>query len=102
MGLLAPLRPVARTGRPRDYSPRELWDAIWYVRRTGGAWRMLPHDFPAGQTVSSYFRLLKRTGTWPGLNDALRTEVRRGANRAAEPSTVVVDSQSVKTAERGG
>ena len=100
--ILEPLLPAARTGRPREHSPRELLNGVWYVLRTGGSWRMLPHDFPAWQTVYSYFRLLKRSGTWQRLNDELRTQVRVKAKREPEPSTLVVDSQSVKTAEKGG
>ena len=63
---------------------------------------MLPHDFPAWETVYSYFRVLKRHGLWQRLNDALREQVRVKAGREREPSTIVIDSQSVKTAEKGG
>lgn len=99
--ILEPLLPKARTGRPRLHSERELLNGIWYVLRTGGSWRMLPHDFPAWQTVYSYFRLLNQQGIWQQLNDALRGQVRQTAGRAAEPSTLVADSQSVKTTEKG-
>jgi len=99
--ILAPLLPKARTGRPRLHSERELLNGIWYVLRTGGSWRMLPHDFPAWQTVYSYFRLLNQRGVWQQVNDALRVQVRQKAGRAAEPSTLVADSQSVKTTEKG-
>ena len=44
-------RPSTRRGRPRVHSYREILNAIFYVLRTGGAWRMLPHDFPPWQTV---------------------------------------------------
>jgi putative transposase len=78
-----------------------LLDAIWYVLRGGIAWRALPHDFPVWQTVHSYFRMLKRRGVWEHLNDALREQVRQRAGRDREPSVLVADSQSVKTAEKG-
>ena len=99
---LAPLLPEQRTGRPREHSARELLDAIWYVLRSGLSWRALPHDFPAWQTVYSYFRMLRRRGVWQQLNDALREQVRRQAGRETEPSLLIGDSQSSKTTEKGG
>jgi len=100
--IIEPLLPRMQTGRPRLHSPRELLNGIWYILRSGEAWRMLPHDFPAWQTVYSYFRLLKRSGSWVRLNDALREQLRTQAGREKEPSTIIIDSQSVKTAEKGG
>ena len=99
---IAPLLPDQRTGRPREHSPRELMDAIWYVLRGGISWRALPHDFPAWQTVYSYFRMLKQRGVWERLNDTLRDQVRQQAGRETEPSLLIGDSQSVKTTEKGG
>ena len=89
-------------GRPLKYSRRELLDAIWYVLRNGITWRAMPHDFPPWQTVYSYFRLLKKQGLWKGLNDRLRQQVRLAEGRAAEPSLLIGDSQTVKTTEKGG
>jgi putative transposase len=98
---IAPLLPDQRTGRPREHSARELMDAIWYVLRGGISWRALPHDFPAWQTVYSYFRMLKQRGVWVALNDALREQVRQHTGREVEPSLLIGDSQSVKTTEKG-
>jgi putative transposase len=95
---LQPLLPQKRT--PEDKA-REYLNAILYVLRTGGSWRMLPHDFPAWQTVYTYFRKLGRDGTWERINDQLRQQVRIKAGREAEPSVLIVDSQSVKTTEKG-
>jgi len=99
--ILEPLLPKTGMGRPRQHRERELLNAIWYILRTGCSWRMLPHDFPAWQSVYSYFRMLKQRGIWISLNDALREQVRQQAGHEAEPSTLVGDSQSVKTAEKG-
>jgi putative transposase len=98
---LAPLLPEQRTDRPREHGPRELLDAIWYVLRGGISWRALPHDFPAWQTVYSYFRMLKQRNVREALNDALREQVRQQVGREAEPSLLIGDSQSVKTTEKG-
>lgn len=96
------LPPRPKMGRPLKYDRRELFDAIWYVLRTGCAWRYLPHDFPPWQTVYAYFRLLKRQGIWEQLNTQLRQQVRQNDQRHPEPSLLIADSQSVKTTEKGG
>jgi len=81
---------------------REYINAIVYMVHSGCSWRMLPHDFPAWSSVSTYFRKLMRDGTWERINDSLREQVRQKAGRETEPSVVIVDSQSVKTTEKGG
>jgi len=81
---------------------REVVNAIFYVVRSGCAWRMLPHDYPPWQTVYHYFRQWRQDGTWKRIHDTLRRQVRRQAGRNEEPSAAILDSQSVKTTERGG
>jgi len=72
------------------------------VNRNGGGWRALPHDLPPWSTVYDYFRRFRRDGTWAALNQALREQVRVQAEREATPSAAVIDTQSVKTTEKGG
>jgi putative transposase len=80
-------------------------NAIFYLLRSGCAWRMLPHDLPAWQTVYGYLRTRRREGIWERINAALREAVRSQAGRELEPSAAIIDSQSVKTSaikgERG-
>lgn len=99
--LLAVLNQSKR-GRPRQVELREVVNAIRYLLRTGCAWRLLPHDFPAWQTVYGYFRRWRDSGVWEQLNDALRDAVRIEAEREIEPSAAIIDSQSVKTSSVAG
>lgn len=89
-------------GRPRQVELREIVNSIRYVLRTGCAWRLMPHDFPAWQTVYGYFRRWRDGGIWEQLNDGLRDAVRTEAERETEPSAAIVDSQSVKTSSVAG
>lgn len=104
--LLEPLLPRAHWwGRPRTVDLREILNATFSVTRTGIQRRALPHDFPKYRTVSYDFQQYTDTRVWEAINDALRTEVRRGARKAEEPTAAIIDSQSVTTtatpSERG-
>jgi putative transposase len=98
--LLEPLlRPNAGPGRPTTLELREIVNALLYMKQTGCAWRLLPHDFPNWTSVRYYFDKWTLDGTWEALNTALRQQVRRRAERNPHPSAAIVDSQTVKTVE---
>jgi putative transposase len=102
-GQLAPLIPPAKPGgRPRTIDTREVVNAIFSLLRSGWAWRLLPHDFPCWQTVYDYFRKWRKAGLWEQIHTYLRAQVRVSAAREADPSAAILDSQTVKTTERGG
>jgi len=93
------LPPLARRGRPPIHSLRRILDAIFYVVRTGCAWRYLPANFPPWPTVFYHFRRLRLNGAWHGLYTALHRAERERVGRNPDPSAAIMDSQSVKTVE---
>lgn len=90
------------TGRPRTTSLREIVNAISYLLRTGCPWRFLPTEFPPRSTVQRYFYAWRDDGTWQRINYHLMTAARVADDRAACPSTGIIDSQSAATTESGG
>ena len=101
--ILEPLIPPAKPGgRPRSVMMREVLNAIFYVLKTGCQWANLPGDFPPSGTVFDYYNTWRKEKVWQRLNDALREQVRLSEGREASPSAAIIDSQSVKTTEKGG
>src|SRR5258708_31796762 len=96
------LPPVSTRGRPRTHSLRRILDAIFYVLRTGCAWRYLPSNFPPWQTVFYHFRRFRLRGTWRRLYTALHRAERERVGRHPDPSAAIMGSQSGKTVEESG
>jgi transposase len=89
-------------GRPAKYARREIVNALLYVARTGCQWRALPHDLPPWTIAYWYFRTWKADGTLDRLMHELRGDLRRAEGKQRQPTAAIIDSQSVKTTEKGG
>ena len=96
--VLAPLIPPAKPGgRPRSVDPRRIVNGIFYVLRTGCAWRYLPREYGPWSTTYWYFRQWRQDGSWARIHAHLREVARLHAGRDPTPSAAIIDSQSVKT-----
>jgi transposase len=93
--VIAPLLPIQRK---RRHCLRQIVDAVRYICRTGCQWRSLPAPFPSWSAVYYYFRRWQLNALWQRLNDAVNQAARLAAGRAATPSLVCLDSQSVRRA----
>jgi transposase len=91
-----------RGSRPVKHKKREILNAIFYVLRTGCQWRYLPQEFAPWKTVYTYFKKWKDTNLFEEINHHLRKTLRILLGRNKEPTAAIVDSQSVKTVEKGG
>ena len=98
----APKSGKGKRGRPVAIDRRSLLNAMFYVVRSGCAWRLLPSDFGPWQTVYGYFRRWSQDWTWEFMHDVLRDCVRKTAGRKVAPTAAIVDSQSVKTPDQAG
>jgi len=100
---IEPLIPPAKPGgRKRAVNIREVLNGLMYVLSTGCQWRSIPKDLPPKSTVFHYFDLWKYDGTLERLHYALYVKCRKQMERNASPTASIIDSQSVKSAEKGG
>ena len=101
--LIAPLIPPAkRGGNKRSVDPRQVANGLMYVLSTGCQWRAVPKDLPPRSTLHDYLDLWSWDGTLDRIHFALYVQCREHAGREASPTAAVIDSQSVKSAEKGG
>jgi transposase len=101
--LVEPVIPPAKHGgRKREVEVREVVNGIMYVLSTGCQWRYIPKDLPPKSTVHDYLTRWNYDGTIEKIHDALYMQCREAIGREASPTACVIDSQSVKSAEKGG
>ena len=101
--LIRPLIPPAkRGGNKRTVDVREIVNGLMYILGTGCQWAALPKDLPPRSTVNRYFKRWEHDRTLDRLHHALYVQCREQAGREASPTVGIIDSQSVKSAEKGG
>ena len=101
--LIEPLIPPGKSGGgKRTVIMREVVNGLMYILSTGCQWRAVPKDLPPKSTIYEYFDLWTYDGTLKHIHRALYEQCREQAEREASPSAAIIDSQSVKSAEKGG
>jgi transposase len=95
------IQTTSTRGRKGKYSKREMLNAIFYLLRSGCSWRLLPHDFPPWKSVYAQFSKWKKQGIFINIYERLRKDLRRRVGRNVNASAAIIDSQSVKTTEKG-
>ena len=101
--MIGPLIPPAkRGGNKRTVDVREVVNGVMYILSTGCQWAALPKDLPPRSTVNDYLRRWDEDGTLDRIHHALYVQCREQAGREASPTAAIIDSQSVKSAEKGG
>jgi putative transposase len=93
------LSELPKATRTRTHSLREIFDAIFYVLKTGCHWRLLPHDFPPWQTVFYHYRRFRLNGMWHRILAILHGAERKRAGKDPDACAAIMDSQSIKTTE---
>ncbi|WP_326793273.1 IS5 family transposase [Streptomyces sp. NBC_00841] len=86
------------SGHQGNYDMREIVNALLYQSRAGCQWDYLPHDLPPAGAVKYYFYKWRDDGTDQTIHDLLRWQVREKRGRLADPSLVVLDTQSLHAA----
>jgi transposase len=96
------IAPAKRGGRKREVNVREVMNGVMYVLSTGCQWRAIPKDLPPRSTVFAYLDLWSYDGTLERIHHELYVKCREQSEREASPTAAIIDSQSVKSAEKGG
>ena len=101
--LISPLIPPAkRGGNKRTVDERQIVNGLMFILSTGCQWASLPKDLPPRSTVNDYFRRWDYDGTLDRIHHALYVRCRELVACEASPTAAIIDSQSVKSAEKGG
>lgn len=90
-----------KRGRKPKWTKREMMNAIFYMMRGGCSWRHMPHDFPPWQSVYTQYRTWKAQGVFEKIHHFIRESLRQLLGRNKEATGAIIDSQSVKTTEKG-
>ena len=100
---VAPYLTLMNTDAPqRDYSLREVFNALRWITRTGAQWRFLPNDLPPWETVYQQAQRWINAGVFENLAHDLRVLLRLGEGRNAQPSAAIYDGQTIQSTPESG
>jgi putative transposase len=91
-----------RRGPKSRINKRQVLNGIFYLLRTGCQWRYIPREYGNWGMIYGYFQRWTRNNLWQKINDILRIQLRKIAGKEESPSAAIIDSQSVKTTQKGG
>ena len=101
--IVGPVIPLAkRGGSRRSVEVRAVFNGVMYILSTGCQWAARPLDLPPRSMVNDYLRRWDEDRTLDRVHHALYVLCREQAGREASPTAAIIDSQSVKSAEKGG
>jgi transposase len=87
----------------REYSMRDVFDAVRYVVKTGCQWDFLPHDLPPWTAVYQQARRWVAAGVFEAIAHDLRMILRMVDGREAQPTAAILDGRTLQsTPESGG
>ena len=87
----------------REHSLREVFNGLRWLIRSGGSWRLMPHDLPPWYTVYQQTQRWFKAGVFEAIVDDLRAVLRLAEGRQEQPSAVIIDSRTLQsTPESGG
>ena len=86
----------------RVYPLREIFNALRYQIRVGGAWRMMPHDLPPWHLVYQQAQRWIKACCFEAMAHDLRAILRMALERKADPSAVILDSRTVQSTPESG
>src|SRR5690242_16784995 len=96
------IEPLFSSYEPLTADLREMVNACFYLEKTGCQWRAIPKDFGPWQTVRTWHDRFRDDGIWADAAALLTARVRQKHGRAGEPSTGILDSQSVVSGPQKG
>jgi len=100
---VAPYLALIREDSPqREYSLRDVFDAVRWLVKTGAQWRYMPGDFPPWPAVYQQVRRWVDAKAFEAMTHDLRELLRLAEKRNAQPSAVILDGRTLQSTPESG
>jgi transposase len=86
----------------RRHDPREVFNALRWIVRTGAQWRMLPTNFPPWEAVYQQTQRWIAAGCFADMVHDLRAMLRWSDGRADAPTAVILDGRTLQSTPESG